>query len=124
MIQSSVFNYNHPNIQEIDIIDSNQVSIDLIGLDSFTYHAFLVKACESLVSDPNCANGNDGNGKFIVKQTKPSVASFAGISGTRNDPSNPSNVFLDFTPADTSSGGIFDEYRVIINDGTNDYVYY
>lgn len=119
--ENSVFNYSDPKLQVLTLVDTNQIAQKMVGLDSFTYHAFAVRACPNLVVDPECSDGNDGNGKFIVKQTKPSVASFSGISGTRNDSENPSNVFLDFSPANTASGGIFDEYRVYVSDGTTSF---
>ncbi len=118
---NSTFNYLDPNIQSITILDPLAISQAMIGLDSFTYHAFLMKACPDLIGDPTCGAGNDANGTFIIKQTKPPIAVFAGIDNATNDVTNPSNVYLNFVPADTSTGGIFDEYRVIISDGTNDY---
>ncbi len=118
---NAVFNYLDPNVQSVTILDPLQQSTDLVGLDSFTHHAFLVKACPDLIADPNCNAGNDANEKFIIREMKPPVATFAGIAFSTNDVNNPSNVFLNFVPADTSFGGIFDEYRVIISDGTNDY---
>jgi len=116
----SVFNYLDPDIQTVTILDPLQQSLDLVGLDSFTHHAFLVKACPDLIADPNCNAGNDGAAE-IIKEMKPPIASFGGIVVSTNDVNNPSNVFLNFVPADTSFGGIFDEYRVIISDGTTDY---
>jgi len=117
----SAFNYLDPNIQSITILDPLAVSQAMIGLDSFSYHAFLLKACPDLIADSECTGGNDASETYVIKQTKPPIAIFNGIDNATNDVSNPSNVFLNFVPADTSTSGIFDEYRVYISDGTNDY---
>jgi len=118
---SAPFNINDPLIQSIDIVDTNQSELRIVALDSFSFHAFSVRACQDLVADPNCINGEDGGGRFIVRTTTPSVAPFSGITAVRNDPNNPSNVFLDFLPANLGAGGIFDEYRVFINNGSESY---
>ncbi len=116
----SIFNYLDPNMQTATILNPLERSLDLVGLDSFTHHAFAVRACANLAADPTCSSGDDG-GEEEIRDMRPPVASFNGILVATNDVANPSNVFLNFVPADTSFGGIFDEYRVIISDGINDY---
>lgn len=120
--ESGVFSYTDPDIKSTaGIIDPVDVSAVINGMEPFSWHAVLVKACEDIVNDPACINGNDGGGKFLVVETRPDLAFFAGIDNVTNDPLNPSKVNLNFNAANFSFGGIMDEYRVFIKRSGVDY---
>jgi len=112
--ENGIFNPADANIRTRIFTNPLELETNVNALDSFSFHAFTVRACPDFANDPNCNQGNDGGGNFIVRRTQPDVAVFGGIVGVRNNPTNPTQVFLDYEPADFSFGGIFDEYRLIV----------
>ena len=112
--ENGIFNPADANLRTRIFTNPLELETSVNALDSFSFHAFTVRACPDFANDPNCNQGNDGGGQFIVRRTQPDVAVFGGIAGIRNNPTNPTQVFLDYEPADFSFGGIFDEYRLIV----------